>query len=176
MKITIFGLAGTGTSSVGKALAEKLGYKFKSSGNIFREQAKEKGLSIYEYDELVRSDVKYDIELDNLVGKFGEDNNNFIFESRLAWFFIPDSIKIKLICDEEVTFERISDRENISIEEAKEKTIKRAKTLEERYAKVYPHIKYPPKDEVFDLIIDNTNMSVEEEVEKVINFIKNLSK
>jgi cytidylate kinase len=41
MKITIFGLAGSGTSTIGKLLCEKLGYKFMSSGNIMRSWAKE---------------------------------------------------------------------------------------------------------------------------------------
>lgn len=171
MKITIFGLAGTGTSSVAKLLCEKLNYSFNSTGNIFREKAKEHKMSIYDFDEYVKNNLDFDRELDLEVKKFGKSNDNFVFESRLAWNFIPDSIKIKLNCDIETTFERIADREKIPFDEAKEKTLKRAKTLEERYALVYPNLSYPPKNEIFDIVIDNTNMSVEEEVEKIIEYL-----
>lgn len=171
MKITIFGLAGTGTSTIGKELASRLDYIFNSTGNMFREMAKEHGMSVYEFDEMTRENLKYDLELDERVAVYGKENDDFIFESRLAWNFIPDSIKIMLNCDEDVAIKRIAERENISFKEAKEKTQKRAKTLEFRYAKCYPDLEYPPKKEIFDLVIDTTSMLPEEIVEKIMSFL-----
>jgi len=94
-KITIFGLAGTGTTSAGKMLAEKLGYQFVSSGNMFRDMANENGMTLNEFEEATNKDSKYDDALDQKIKEFGEKNDNFIVESRLAWHFIPDSLKIK---------------------------------------------------------------------------------
>ena len=168
MKITIFGLPGAGKSTVGKALADKLGYVYMSSGNIFREMANNHNMSIYEFDEYARDNPKFDIELDKHVEKFGVENDNFVFESRLAWHFIPDSFKIKLLCEEDVAFKRISERENISFDEAKSKTVKRSDTISNRYKNIYPNIKYPPEDLVFDLIIDNTYISVDKQLSEII--------
>ena len=71
-KITIFGLAGTGTTSVGKALAKRLGYKFLSSGDIFRQKAIDLGIEFYKFEKLCRGNPKHDLELDEYVGKFGK--------------------------------------------------------------------------------------------------------
>ncbi len=174
MKITIFGLAGTGKSIVGKLLAKKLNYKYKSSGNMMREFAKQRNQTIYEFEKEITSDetFKFDIQLDNKIKEFGKNNNEFIFESRLAWHFIPDSFKIKLICNKEESYKRISQREDISINEAKKKTIQRANELIERYSKVYPHIQFPPQDKKFDIIIDTTKISPKQIVSKIIQKIK----
>ena len=172
-KITIFGLAGTGTSSTGKMLAEKLGYTFMSSGNMFRKTAEENGRTLKEFEDLTSKDDKYDRELDRQMKEFGEANDNFIVESRLAWNFIPDSIKIKLTCDFNVRLERVAKRDEISFEEAKEHTEFREQKISERYSKYYGITDF--NDEKFDLVIDNSNTSLAEVVEKIENFIKSSS-
>lgn len=172
MKITIFGNPGTGTSTVGKLLASKLGYEFKSSGNMFRDMAKENGMTLYEFDIAAQSDSKYDIELDNRVAEYGKTHDNFVFESRLAWHFIPDSVKISLVADEEETIRRVAQRDEISPEEAKKNNDLRMATYLERYPKYYPELSYPPADSEFDLIIDVTSILPEEIVEKIIEVIE----
>ncbi|OGF51994.1 hypothetical protein A3I27_01190 [Candidatus Giovannonibacteria bacterium RIFCSPLOWO2_02_FULL_43_11b] len=164
-KITIFGLAGTGTTSAGKMLAEKLGYQFVSSGHMFREMAKENGMSLNEFEEATNKDPKYDNELDQWIKKFGEENNNFVVESRLAWHFIPDSIKIKLICDFDERIKRVAAREKISFDEAMEHNEFRDKKIAERYAKYYGIKDFA--DDKFDLVIDTTTTSIEETAEKI---------
>ena len=112
MKITIFGLAGSGTSTIGKMLAEKQNSTFMSSGNILRSWAAESGYTIYEFeDKIVKKDHSFDLKLDKKVEEFGEQNDDFIFESRLAWYFIPDSFKIYLYCDDTERYNRIQNRE-----------------------------------------------------------------
>src|SRR3990167_1252605 len=98
-KITIFGLAGTGTTSAGKMLAEKLGYQFVSSGNMFRDMANENGMTLNEFEEATNKDSKYDDALDQKIKEFGEKNDNFIIESPLAWHFTQGWKKVKLTCD-----------------------------------------------------------------------------
>lgn len=168
MKITIFGLAGTGTSTVGRLLAKKLNYDFKSSGEMFRKIASSHNQTIYEFEKTCKNDNKFDLEVDNAVVKYGKNNIDFVFESRLAYYFISDSFKIKLICGNDECYKRIAQREEISFEEAKEKTIFRTNESQLRYNLTYSQIQYPPKDKVFDIIIDTTNISPEKIVEKII--------
>lgn len=171
MKVTIFGLAGTGKSTVSKIIANDLNLSYKSTGNMMREKAQLLGMTIYEFDEMTKQDFSYDIALDKEVEEFGKVNDNFIFESRLAWHFIPDSIKIKLKCDDDVVFNRIAERENISVDEAKRLTKKRADDVSERYSKIYPYIEFPPADEKFDLVVDTTNLNVEETLKKIKDYL-----
>jgi len=173
MKITIFGNPGTGTSTVGRLLAEKLKYEFKSSGNMFRDMAKELGMSVYELDTLAQKDSQYDIALDKLVAEYGKTHDNFIFESRLAWHFIPDSIKISLVCDEKYAARRVAQRYSISPEEAKKNNDLRIATYLERYPKYYPDLQYPPTKEDFDLTIDVTSTTPNEILETILQFLKN---
>lgn len=170
-KITIFGLAGTGTSSVGKALAEKLGYRFVSGGDIFwRKKAEEMGITLPELHKLAKNDERFDKECDEAIEKFGKENDNFVIESRLAWFFIPDSFKIKLNCDFETRVKRLAERDGLSLEAAREHVITREKTDEARYQKYYGISKLGP-DEKFDLIIDSTNTPVDKIVEMILSKI-----
>ncbi len=173
MKITIFWLAGSGTSTIWKLLAQQLNSTFMSSGNILRSWAQESGYTIYEFeDKVVKQDHSFDQKLDKKVQEFGENNDDFIFESRLAWYFIPDSFKIYLYCDSSERYNRIQKREGGFLDEIIEKTQKREDDLVERYSEVYPEITFPPQDEKFDLKIDATSIMPDEIIEKILAAIK----
>lgn len=169
-KITIFGLAGTGTSTTGKALALKLKYDFTSSGNLAREDAHERGLSIYEWGQLAKADPSLDMRLDKKIEEFGKEHPDCVVESRLAWHFIPDSIKVKLTCEIKTRLERVSRRDNVSIDEAGKSLGLREKADEERFNQYYG-IPHSFADEHFDLILDTTSTPVVEIVTAIEKFI-----
>lgn len=173
MKITISGLAGTGTSTLAKELAKTLGYTFNSSGNMFRELAKSLGLTLNQLDILSQQDSRYDIELDKRVKQFADSHKDCVIDSRLAWYFVPDSVKVKLVCDDKTRFGRIAGRENISLETAEQETREREEAMNDRYLRYYGIDKFD-RDENFDLIINTKDKSVKESVDMVINYINNL--
>ena len=166
-QITIFGLPGTGTTTLGKQLAEKLGYSFISSGNIFRAKANELGLSLYEFDALCSRDDSYDKALDAEIEKIGNSQNNFVFESRLAWHFIPTSFKVKIVCDDTLRITRVAQRDSMSLAEAEEKTRAREKAGPLRYQKYYGITEFAP-DKAFDLILDSTSTTTEQLIEEIL--------
>lgn len=173
MKITVFWLAWSGTSTIGKLLWEKLDYKFMSSWNIMRSWADNLWYTIYDFEnKVIKTDKSFDIKLDNKVWDFWEQNDDFIFESRLAWHFIPDSFKIFLHCDDRERYRRIQTREKWNLEDIVQKTQKREDDLVIRYKEVYPDIVFPPKKEEFDLFIDATSISPDEIVDKILEKIK----
>ena len=170
MKITLFGLAGTGTSSTGKAVADKLGLEFLSTGNMFRAQAKDLGLTVNELDQKCLTDPVYDKMLDQKIADYGKNNDNFIIESRMAWFFVPDSIKIKLTCDFDTRLGRVANRDNVSLYDARHLTLEREDAIFDRYARYYGVSDFQ-KDDNFDVMIDNTNLAFAEVVGRVIDFV-----
>ena len=167
MKITIFGLAGTGKSSVGKKLAEKLHCAFVSTGNVFREQAKEVGVAVYEYDKMAEIDPCIDQKLDERIAQIGKIHENLVLESRLGWYFVPDSLKVKFVCEDEERFRRVAHRDGISEDDAKTQSAIRENSHLERFRKVYGIQDYSA-DENFDLIINTTNIHVSEVIEVIL--------
>ena len=98
MNITITGNLGSGKSSVAKILRER-GYEYSSTGNIFRQLAMEKGLSVEEFNRQVneaasRGDHSVDKMIDDTTARIGEERDNVVFDSRLAWHFAPKSFKV----------------------------------------------------------------------------------
>lgn len=170
-KITIFGLAGTGKSSVGKTLAKSLYCAFVSTGNVFREQAKEAGVAVHEYDKMAEADSIIDQKLDERIAQIGKIHENLVLESRLGWYFVPDSFKIKFICDDEERFKRVAHRDGISEEESRSQSTIRENSHLDRFKKVYGILDYSA-DEHFDLIIDTTNIHVSEIIDLILRKVE----
>ncbi len=170
-KITIFGMAGTGKTSAGKAVAEKLGYKFYSAGNFARETAAKFGMTIDELEQLSKTDDKYDRERDKITEEFGKNNDNFVVEARLAWHFIPDSFKIRFICDFNLRTERIALREGKDVEQVRRETRAREDAIYERFANYY-NITDLENGNSFDLTINTGDKKLEEVVEEIVAKIK----
>ena len=97
MIISISGLPGSGKSTIGKNLAKKLGYNYYSLGDMKRRLANEKGLTIEEWNALSDKDSSYDTVPDKYQADLAKKEDNFIMDGRLAYHFIPQSIKIFLL-------------------------------------------------------------------------------
>ncbi len=167
-KITIFGLAGTGKTTTGKLLSQSLNYEYMSTGNMFRKYAEELGITLNELEEISMKDSKYDLELDKKVEIYGKTHQDFVFESRLAWHFIPDSFKIKLDCPFDERTQRVANREEKDLTVAREETIHREEKIRTRY-EMYYGIKNFDDDNNFDLVID-TQINNAEQVVDIILF------
>ena len=168
--ITIFGLAGTGTSSCGKLLAKKLNYKFISTGDLFRLQAKELGLTLHEYEKNINNNPEKDKEFDKKIKRIGLEEDNLVIDSRLAWHFIPHSKKIKFHCSDDIRLKRICNRDKVSLEEAKHKTFFREKSHMLRYRKTYG-LKDYADDKNFDFIIETNHLTQKEIVEQILKVL-----
>jgi cytidylate kinase len=120
----------------------------------------------------VAFDSSFDIKLDKEVGKYWENNTNFVFESRLAWHFIQDSIKIYIDCEVGERYRRIHEREGGDITDIAEKNTIREQGVLDRYNELYPDIAFPPKKEDFDLYIDATAIKPNEIIAMITEELK----
>ena len=105
--ITISGDLGSGKTSLAKCLVSKMGYETFSAGDVYRKLAADKGISVVELNKIAEKDRSIDTELDGIITEIGKTRDNLILDSRVAWYFIPNSFKIKLVVSSRVAASRV---------------------------------------------------------------------
>ncbi len=94
-----------------------------------------------------------------------------MIESRLAWYFIPDSVKIKLHCDFVERIKRVAKRDGVSIDDAQGLTLAREAFGAQRYKDFYNIHDFAP-DSAFDLCIDTTTTPIEKVMERIQSYLE----
>jgi len=104
--ITISGKPGSGKSSTADKVSDMLGYTRHSSGDMVRTILAREGMTLSDYNRLAvnnhQLDEKIDVYLRNLRNK-----NNIVIDSRLGFYWIPESFKVYLELDIQVATVRI---------------------------------------------------------------------
>ena len=175
MIIVIGGRAGSGKSTIAKLVAKKLKLKHYSIGDLQRQIAKERGISLLELGRLEEKDPTIDRDLDNKQKELGKNEDNFVIDGRLSAFFMPKAIKIFLDADEKARAERIlkDNREtekNSDLKEAIKNMKKREDSENKRYKEYYGIGCYDKSK--YDFVIDTTDLTVEQVADKVIEAVK----
>ncbi len=183
MIITISGLPGSGKTTLGKKLADKLAWSFYSMGGLRRQKAQEKGLTLAEYNKLGETDPETDLEVDRYQEQLGKTEDNFIIEGRTSWHFIPQALKIFLTVDSQVGAERIwyhlqqqdnernEDHHLDSIEAVLISNEERLASDRKRYQKYFNLDVYDQSH--YDLVLDTTKLTPDEVLAKVYEFVIN---
>jgi cytidylate kinase len=142
-KITVTGDLGSGKSAVSRLLCERTGFDYVSTGRIQRQLAQELGLDTLEMNRRADVDPTIDQRIDGIFVELGRDAHSYVVDSRLAWFFLPNSYKVYLQTTPEVAAQRIfrdatrnSERYE-SPEEAVQKILARKQSENERFLKKY---------------------------------------
>ena len=179
--ITLSGQLGSGKSTIGKMLASQLGYTFYSTGSAQRKIAAERGLTTLELNQLSMTDKSIDNQIDSVFKKLAMENENFVVDSRLGFFFIPSSFKVKLNVEIDEAAKRVANDKTRTVEktiasfdEIKNNLIERRSLEVERFKKLY-NVDID-NEANFDLIIDTTNKSPEEIVEKILKHFQKFQK
>jgi cytidylate kinase len=169
--ITITGDLGSGKSTVSNLLCKTLGYDYIYTGKIQREIADRYNMTTLELNKYSETHPEIDKEIDSTF-KALSNASRLIVDSRMAWFFIPDSFKVFLKTDVEVAAERISadnqrkSEKYISKEEAVKNIIARKTSENRRYSELYGADSSEPTH--FDLVIDTSHITPEQVAEILI--------
>lgn len=174
MIITISGLHGTGKSTVGKILSEKLGMEYYSTGQAFRDLAQEKNMSLKQFTNYVEEHPEIDLQLDDKIIEVAKQGD-ILIDSQLSGYLLRDlaDFKILLTCPIETRIKRMAERDNSSIEQKLNETVAREKSELERFKKLY-HINLENTEknkQIYDYIIDTENLSAHEVVDKILSTI-----
>jgi cytidylate kinase len=139
MLITVSGPPGAGKSSTCSALAERLDLEHVSGGDIFRELAAERGVTLAEFNELAETDDQIDRDLDRRLREIAVHRDDVVLESRLAGWLAAEHADLRVWLDAplDVRAERIAAREDKSVTEARTETEERAASEAGRYQEYY---------------------------------------
>ena len=166
MIITIGGLAGTGTTTTAELLSEKLDIPYISAGFVFREMAAERGMSVLEFSEFAEGNDDIDKEIDKRQAQKASEAENLIVEGRLSAFFVDNAdLRVWLVTPFDVRSKRIAEREDKTVEVAKEEIITREESEALRYMEIH-NIDISNMD-IYDIII-NTDTFNPENVSEII--------
>ncbi len=114
MQITISGDIGSGKSTVGAFLASKLGAELIDCGQLYRQYAAKRDMSVLCLNK--SRDNSIDKLIDNDLIRMGQENKPRVYISRTAWHFIPNAVHIYMSIDPGLAAERIFNRKTVAEE------------------------------------------------------------
>lgn len=169
--ITVSGRVANGATTLSKALAMKLNWKLWNGGEIYRQYSKENGIPL---EKTSLSTDEYHLKLDEYIREKIKIESQFIVESWLAGFDareLPGVFKILVLCsDDGVRIDRIVNRDNLTIEEAKEHLKTREQENLDKWERLY-HTRDFWNPNLYDLIIDTYKYGPNETLEVVLRAI-----
>ena len=165
-RISITGDPGSGKSTFARAVSELLGYRLITMGNIFRQLAADRGVTITQLNQMAEVQKELDAQLDDYLIALNDTDEPLVLDSRVAWHFVKDTFKVRLTVDPDVAVKRIfSDTTDLrekfaTLEEGMEEVEKRKQSEIKRYQKLYGiNI---GDDSNFDLVINTSHTTREE--------------
>ncbi len=142
IKITVSGPPGSGTSTLVQKLATNYSWQSLNGGDIFRSEAKRRGLTVGEFSDLCKEDLDVDRSLDSVLKKeIGGTNGPEIVESRLSgwWAHLMDidCLRVWVNVSPEECARRIQNREGGDFSSQLQISQQRQMDDKERYRILY---------------------------------------
>lgn len=168
--LTIGGLPGTGTSTACKSLEKETGLRYVYAGQIFRDMAKAKGMTLEQFGRYCETHPEGDRSLDEHQIRLLR-GTPILLEGRMSGFLahregLP-AYKVWFTCDPWIRADRIVRREGGEIEDRMEESRRREESERTRYVAYYG---YDPSDlSVYDLVLDTSHLTPEQVVQEVLH-------
>ena len=119
-----------------------------------------------EFNQFIESNPKYDNMVDDTIKEMGEKEENIIFDSRLAWFFVPKSFKIYMYVDVDTATERIFNDKGRVSESYSDMATAKKEIIERRQSEVLRYKNFYNADinnyKNYDFIIDTSHATKDE--------------
>lgn len=170
MLITVSGRAGTGTTTLARILSKELNVPHVYAGAIFRDMARERGMSLAEFGRYAEEHHEVDMELDQRMVEVAEREHG-VLEGRLAAWHATrgevSALKVLLTASERTRAKRIQEREGTpDIQDVLEQTREREASETKRYRELYDIDPYD--EDLYDVVVDTEDLTPEEVAERVL--------
>jgi len=181
MIISIGGTVGSGKSTLAKQLARKLRWPRYYMGQVFRDLARQQGLTLRAYVKNGETNPRIDRQVDEYQINLGRTQDNFIIEGRTSFFLIPQSLKIYLFCDPDTAARRVFKdlkknarlrNEGVlsTLADVKKDLIKRMATDRKRYRQYYQKNVFNRKH--YDFTLDTSRLNRQQVFGQVYRFYR----
>ena len=136
MIVTVSGEIGAGKSTVARALAGALGLRYLSAGEVFREEARRRGISLSALGALAEQDPSIDRRLDEMQVQAAR-GGGILVDSRLSGWLIDGDLRIWLRAPLPVRASRVAARDGTDPERAARDVQEREDCEHRRYRQTY---------------------------------------
>ena len=142
LKVTISGPPGSGTSTLVSRIASSRGWSSLNGGDVFREEARTRGLTVEQLSSDAKEDLDVDRSLDSLLQqRMSSHDSPEIIESRLSgWWAHKNSLnclRVWVNVSEQERAKRIQKREGGDFADCLRKSQNRQRDDMERYSILY---------------------------------------
>lgn len=167
--ITVGGLPGTGTSTLCKLISPALHLPYVYAGQLFRNEAAARNMSLAEFGALCETDPSVDKALDAKQVKLLQ-GKPVLLEGRLSgWLAAQNNVpalKVWVTCEETERIRRITERDGGNADDQAKKTLEREASERARYQSYYgiDLADLSP----YDLVLNSTKLTPDELASQVI--------
>jgi cytidylate kinase len=170
--LTVGGLPGTGTTTLCRLLERSLQLPYIYAGQLFREEAARRGMTLAEFNALAGEDPAVDLALDEQQLEFLR-RGGVILEGRLAGWLANhhgiDAFKVWVVCDEEERIRRLVQRDGADAQTQAASMADREARERDRYKRYYgadlSDLSF------YDLVCDSTSLEPEEVRDLVLDAV-----
>lgn len=168
--MTVSGKPGSGTSTLVDLLSKNGGFDSVNGGDIFRQEAQRRKLSVEDFSRMCKENFEVDRSLDDaLKDMILSENGPSIVESRLSgwWAYLAgvDCLRIWIAVSDEERARRIQSREGGNFDDVLESSQRRNSDDMERYRELY-NINLDDMSP-YNMIIEADNLDASEVFEMV---------
>ena len=179
VQITISGHPGSGTSTLVNLLCESKNWTSLNGGELFRQEAKRRNMSLADFGQLCKDNLDVDRELDALLKDQmlrSDEQAPSVVESRLAgWWAYQLKLNIPRIwleVDEMERAHRVQSREGGDVVNILEASKKRADVDAQRFLELYQLL--PEHEEPYTHRINATSLNPQEVLALVLNIVEDM--
>lgn len=172
--IVVSGPPGSGTSTVGKLVADKLDIDYFSPGKYVKEEMEgnESEAASKAWKERGLDEEEKNRSIDDLQKQVA-GQGNVVVEGRLSIYMLDElhDLSVWLTASLNTRAERTAERDAISVEEAKEHLKERQHNEVEAWKDIYG-FNYLEQRKEADLVIDSEKYNAEEIAEKIVSKVE----
>ncbi|MFI7429119.1 AAA family ATPase [Micromonospora sp. NPDC049836] len=171
--IVFNGDLGSGKSTVSVEIAKRLNMRRVSVGDLYRQMAQERQMTALQLNLHAELDQAVDGYVDQLQRDIAASGERLVMDSRLAWHFFTDALKVHMITEPTEAARRVLARPSgpaesyTSLDEARAKLRERSESERGRFIVRYGVDKARLRN--YDLICDTTRATPEQVIQHVID-------